>query len=169
MKKVCFLIVLVSSIVKAQNSPIIFASTDTFIEGQAEPNLTIHASTDGDFTSDSNAAAGIDGSFNITYVAALASTITVVYVWTVDANGKRSQYIAVPVETAQSILNKIGNPSTNPYEIGAPKGKKITYKATIMNTNFSVPIARFNFTSNSEVDKKGDIVLFNSCWSWIRI
>lgn len=37
---------------------------------------------------------------------------------------------------------------------------KITYKATINNTNFTVPVARFNF--GNEDDSEGNVVLFNS-------
>lgn len=41
------------------------------------------------------------------------------------------------------------------------KNTKITYKATILNTNFSIPIARFNFSKNDSINK-GNIQLFNS-------
>jgi hypothetical protein len=41
------------------------------------------------------------------------------------------------------------------------KNTKITYKATILNTNFSIPIARFNFSKNDSLNK-GNIQLFNS-------
>ena len=41
------------------------------------------------------------------------------------------------------------------------KNSKITYKATIWNTNFSIPIARFNFKKDDDT-KLGDIQLFNS-------
>lgn len=40
-------------------------------------------------------------------------------------------------------------------------GKTTKFKATILNTNFSVPLARFNFTNNQN-DRKGNILLFNS-------
>lgn len=42
----------------------------------------------------------------------------------------------------------------------ALKNTKITYAATIYNTNFSVPVARFNFSSGS--NREGEVVLFNS-------
>lgn len=41
------------------------------------------------------------------------------------------------------------------------KNTKITYLATILNTNFSIPIARFNFSENDNLNK-GNIQLFNS-------
>ena len=41
------------------------------------------------------------------------------------------------------------------------KNTKITYKATILNTNFSIPIARFNFSKKDSINK-GNIQLFNS-------
>ncbi|AUC77682.1 hypothetical protein [Olleya sp. Bg11-27] len=41
------------------------------------------------------------------------------------------------------------------------KNTKTTYKATILNTNFSIPIARFNFSKNDSLNK-GNIQLFNS-------
>lgn len=41
------------------------------------------------------------------------------------------------------------------------KNSKITYLATILNTNFTIPIARFNFSENDNINK-GNIQLFNS-------
>ncbi|MCT4603447.1 MAG: hypothetical protein N4A59_11170 [Marinifilum sp.] len=41
------------------------------------------------------------------------------------------------------------------------KNTKITYKATIWNTNFSIPIARFNFIEDQD-NKLGNIKMFNS-------
>lgn len=41
------------------------------------------------------------------------------------------------------------------------KNTKITYNAKILNTNFSIPIARFNFSKNDSINK-GNIQLFNS-------
>ena len=37
---------------------------------------------------------------------------------------------------------------------------KMIYKARILNTNFTVPVARFNF--NNEDNKEGNVILFNS-------
>jgi hypothetical protein len=42
------------------------------------------------------------------------------------------------------------------------QNKTIKYKATIWNTNFSIPIARFNFSKNNVNNKLGDIQMFNS-------
>ena len=48
------------------------------------------------------------------------------------------------------------------------KNTKITYKATIFNTYFSVPIARFNRVKNDD-NKEGNVQLFNSVGAGISL
>jgi uncharacterized coiled-coil protein SlyX len=67
------------------------------------------------------------------------------------------------LELIQKQVNtKIAEFSLNEKSKLAFKNKTIKYKATIWNTNFSIPIARFNFTKNDDNNKFGDIQMFNS-------
>jgi hypothetical protein len=67
------------------------------------------------------------------------------------------------LELIQKQFNtKIAEFSLNEKSKLAFKNKTIKYKATIWNTNFSIPIARFNFTKNDDNNKFGDIQMFNS-------
>lgn len=62
----------------------------------------------------------------------------------------------------KQVNTKIAEFSLNEKSKLAFKNKTIKYKATIWNTNFSIPIARFNFTENDDNNKFGDIQMFNS-------
>jgi hypothetical protein len=67
------------------------------------------------------------------------------------------------LELIQKQVNtKITEFSLNEKSKLAFKNKTIKYKATIWNTNFSIPIARFNFTKNDDNNKLGDVQMFNS-------
>ncbi|UKM66574.1 hypothetical protein GSB9_03164 [Flavobacteriaceae bacterium GSB9] len=61
----------------------------------------------------------------------------------------------------QNVNTKIAEFNLNEKSKLAFKNKTIKYKATIWNTNFSIPIARFNFTKDNDT-KFGDIQMFNS-------
>jgi hypothetical protein len=62
----------------------------------------------------------------------------------------------------KQVNTKISEFSLNEKSKLAFKNKTIKYKATIWNTNFSIPIARFNFTKNDDNNKFGDVQMFNS-------
>ncbi|MDA3942862.1 MAG: hypothetical protein PF694_04905 [Bacteroidetes bacterium] len=64
-------------------------------------------------------------------------------------------------QAEQNVNTKIAEFNLNEKSKHAFKNKKIKYKATIWNTNFSIPIARFNFTKNDDT-KFGNIQMFNS-------
>jgi hypothetical protein len=75
---------------------------------------------------------------------------------TIPGNMEKLELIEKKVNT------KIAEFSLNEKSKLAFKNKTIKYKATIWNTNFSIPIARFNFTKNDDSNKFGDIQMFNS-------
>ncbi|MDA8730944.1 hypothetical protein N9M36_01270 [Flavobacteriaceae bacterium] len=75
---------------------------------------------------------------------------------TIPGNMEKLELIEKQVNT------KIAEFSLNEKSKLAFKNKTIKYKATIWNTNFSIPIARFNFTKNDDSNKFGDIQMFNS-------
>ncbi|MET0945503.1 MAG: hypothetical protein ABWY22_08840 [Flavobacterium sp.] len=110
---------------------------------------------------------------------------TKIKIWTVDETGK--QLIApydIPVDTPEGILDKLTkgeiklpviaptppappvvpipfNPEINGSQ---PKSTTYKYKVSMINTNFTIPIVRFNFAGNDDPteNKDGDIQLFNS-------
>jgi hypothetical protein len=51
---------------------------------------------------------------------------------------------------------------------GFPKSQTSEYTATVLNTNFTVPIIRFNRVEN-DPNKKGDVAFFNSVGAGIGI
>lgn len=65
-------------------------------------------------------------------------------------------------EEAKDVNSKMAQYILNDNAKKAFANKKVMYKATIWNTNFSIPIARFNFTKNDDNNKIGDIQMFNS-------
>lgn len=85
------------------------------------------------------------------------------------------------VEAPETILDKSklgtlvlpfkSTPTDNPDISGIqPLSSTFNYKATILNTNFTIPIARFNLTkSDGETSKQGDILLFNSIGAGVGI
>lgn len=63
--------------------------------------------------------------------------------------------------TASQVQKKYNQHILNKESKELFKNSKITYEATIFNTNFSIPIARFNFIGDDE-SKLGNIQMFNS-------
>lgn len=71
---------------------------------------------------------------------------------------------AISVRLASNQLNyEQQRTQINAYEAekDALKNTTLVYKTTILSTNFSVPLVRFNFVKGDE-NKQGDILLFNS-------
>ena len=79
-------------------------------------------------------------------------------------------------EANRQIIKEIKKKVNSKYEeyIVSEESKKafintkITYKATIFNTYFTVPIARFNRVTNDD-NKEGNVLLFNSVGAGISI
>lgn len=99
-------------------------------------------------------------------------------IWTVDETGvKKSEENIIQIETPEIILNRISTGNVklpinippiiqihiNPeLEDAQPISTTYNYKVAMVNTNFTIPIARFNLTSNDGTAKDGEILLFNS-------
>ena len=64
-------------------------------------------------------------------------------------------------KTASEVRKKYNQFLLNKESKELFKNTKITYEATIFNTNFSIPIARFNFIKDDD-SKFGNIQMFNS-------
>ncbi len=61
-----------------------------------------------------------------------------------------------------SVNVKIAEYSLNENSKRAFANKTLKYEATIWNTNFTIPVARFNFSKDNTNTKYGDVQLFNS-------
>lgn len=146
----------------AQDGPSINLSTTKLIQGFSNRYDTIKVSIDTDFKEEfSKVITDKDGNFNISYPVDLLATVKSVIVWKVDKDGNHSEPMAVPVLSSAEAIEALTKPVTNPFLKKRITGNVHSYKATILNTNFSIPLARFNFSSGED-SKKGNILLFNS-------
>lgn len=146
----------------AQDGPSINLSTTKLIQGFSNRYDTIKVSIDTDFKEEfSKVITDKDGNFKISYPVDLLATVKSVIVWKVDKDGNHSEPMAVPVLSSAEAIEALTKPVTNPFLKKRITGNVHSYKATILNTNFSIPLARFNFSSGED-SKKGNILLFNS-------
>ena len=149
------------SILSQTNPTILFASP-TLIQGTAEIATTVEISTDNNFTSEITIPVDNKGTFKHTFNPALKVGDDLI-IWTLNSNKKVSQRIFVKIEDSSNILESLSNNSlsTENFTNFTVAGKTMRYKATIWNTNFSIPLARFNFSDDDE-QKAGDLLLFTS-------
>ena len=146
----------------AQTNPqVIFASPD-LIQGTGGIGNTIEISTDSDFVAEHKIVVDNTGGFKFTFPTSLIVGDNII-IWSINSKQKISQRILVKIEQPKSILETFsrGDATTSNFTNYTVAGKTVKYKATIWNTTFSVPLARFNFTKNDS-QKKGDLLLFNS-------
>lgn len=120
----------------------------------------------------------IDNKFNLKF-SHPRDVKQIVSVWS-DKNTKSSNYI---VEDEISIVKKLTENATksessyigeleaiNEFnaEKQALKNTTLVYSSTVISTNFSIPLVRFNFVEG-DGQKQGDILLFNSIGAGIGI
>ncbi|WP_165730251.1 hypothetical protein [Polaribacter sp. 20A6] len=143
------------------NPQVIFSSPD-LIQGTGQIGTTIEISTDSDFTSEHQVAVDNKGEFKFTFPTSLTVGNNII-IWSVNSKKEISQRILVKIQQPDLILQNFsnGNLSTRNIANYSVAGKTVKYKATIWNTNFSIPLARFNFTKDVQ-QKNGDLLLFNS-------
>lgn len=153
--------------------------TDNQIIGSGTPNATLHLKP-------SSAVAVIDntipanGLFNFTLAGLTAGEDAIIWE---TSNGKDSDKIVKPILTNSQMIIVLSNPSTTTdlakknYSISEKlmsdnllmKSTIATYKKVILNTNFTIPVARFDinkpqYDSSGALigDTKGSISLFSS-------
>ncbi|MBD8490175.1 hypothetical protein IFO69_15575 [Echinicola sp. CAU 1574] len=146
----------------SQVNPEIHYASPNRITGLAAPGEKVKISTDRDFSAEYTIDVSDSGRFSISFDPAL-NTGDDLIVWSENTDKEVSQRIFVKVEDASSILSSLTDqpPLINSFTSPSVAGKTVVYKATIWNTNFSIPLARFNF-SRSEDRKSGDLLFFNS-------
>lgn len=148
--------ILTCFIANSQNVPMINFVSPTQIQGEGERDSTIHISIKDGLNSDFQTKVDKNGVFNFTFPNIL--TTKNVIVWSTDEDNISSQKVFVVVSDPNTILQNL---ETFKFSSSQIAGKTVKYKATIWNTNFSIPLARFNFTKNNQ-NKEGDLMLFNS-------
>lgn len=149
------------SIFGQTNPQVIFASPE-FIQGKGEIGTIIEISTDTDFIAEHQIPIDNKGGFKFNFPTSLTAGDNII-IWSVNSKKEFSQRILVKIEQPSSILETFSNDdlTTKNFTNYSVAGKTVKYKATIWNTNFSIPLARFNFTKNDD-QKTGDLLLFNS-------
>jgi hypothetical protein len=104
----------------------------------------------------------------------LQPTITL---WAEDDEGNQSTQVnytaLIPSFVLQGIRNgtvtlpsKINNPEIDGIQTVSTTFK---YKVKMLNTNFTIPLARFNFITDNSNSKRGEILLFNSVGAGIGV
>jgi hypothetical protein len=143
------------------NPNVLFASPD-IIQGTGEIGTTIEISTDSDYTAELKIPVDNNGMFKHSFNPSLNVGDNLI-IWTLNSKNEISQRIFIKIEDSSNILEAFttNSLSTKNFTNLSVAGKTVKYKATIWNTNFSIPLARFNFTDNDE-QKTGDLLLFNS-------
>lgn len=157
MRKVLTILFLALCIIaNAQTTPSINFVNSTKIQGKGEINSTIHISTKDESNSEFQTTVDENGTFEFIF----PNTVTTesIFVWSTNSNNKSSVRVSVNINNPKTPKR-----SSETYNFISPQvaGQTINYKATIWNTNFSIPLARFNFTKDSQ-NKRGDLILFNS-------
>ena len=133
-----------------------------FIKGQADSMSKIKVSINNDLTPEYIEQSTKEGDFVIHFDPALASEQLIIF-WQTNENDEDSkkESLVIPSLNSQKATFKAEDFQNSKFYTQALAGRTTRYKATIYNTNFSIPLARFNFTKDSN-DRLGNILLFNS-------
>lgn len=165
------------------------SATYTQIIGNADPKTVVKFYIDKDTKKTNTIIVNYKGIFDYNFkpvlIAKENNKTTDIVLWSEDEAGKKSDSLVIKVETSEELLNriKLGTYSLpqknsnatatsiyNPEIFEAqPPSTTYSYRATILNTNFTVPIARFNLVKGEADTKKGDILLFNSIGAGVGI
>lgn len=158
----CLFLCAISFSIFAQTNPRVDFATPVLIQGTGATGDIIRISTDNDFSEEHSVAVDKNGSFKFSFPTALKVN-DIVIVWSESSSKEISQRISVIIEDPESVVAAFSGPNFSPKSFTnlTAAGRTIRYKATIMNTNFSIPLARFNF-SKEDNEKAGDLLLFNS-------
>lgn len=182
-KKLLLITVLFCELLYSQISPQITVLTTTIIAGRAETGSIVYIDTDGKGNEEFKLTIDNTGKFSQIFNPALTSGNFVI-IWSEDLDNKVSSKVAHVIKTDAEIIKEIINPiSTKADEATLVEKMRaqdlslansvLTYQTGILNTNFSIPVARFNL-SKDDASAKGNISLFSSIGagiglSWGRI
>ncbi|RZK50083.1 MAG: hypothetical protein EOO99_02530 [Pedobacter sp.] len=187
MKKITLLLLMfpISLIAQTIQKPSNVYFTLNEIKGNAEPNSLIKL--DRNVGSIANKPiitimVNNNGFFAYTFETALpliagTNSQPQLTIWAEDNRGNLSAKETITAMEINYALNNLSDGSLvlpvnqyNPLLKGSqPKSTTFKYKVTMLNTNFTVPIARFNFVADNNGSKHGDLLLFNSVGAGVGI
>jgi hypothetical protein len=164
------------------------------IIGNSDVTTAVKIDLNNDSKSDHTVIVNYQGYFEFEFPTALtppigaaAGTFPVINIWAEDIRGNRSAVSSVTANSSNEVLAKIASGTTtlptrvipsvapadnfNPDLIDKqPPSTTLRYKCRMANTNFTVPICRFNLVKNDGTDSKvGNLILFNSIGAGIGV
>lgn len=168
--------------------------TDKKISGNADKTSIIKIDIDSGEKTTYSIVVNYVGYFEYQFPTPLKISDKPISIWAEYEDGKKSEILKLTPKTDSQLLNDITSGKTtlpfkklpevkeepakdtipkilNPEMFGIQQANTtFKYKTTIINTNFTIPVARFNTIKNSEANSKvGDIILFNSIGAGVGI
>lgn len=165
--------------------------TEKQISGNADKTSVIKIDIDGGEKATYSIVVNYIGYFEFQFPTPLKITDKPISIWAENEDGKKSEILKLIPKTDSQLLTEItvgkvtlpfkklppvveeqkAPKIDNPEMYGIqPPNSTFKYKTTIINTNFTIPVARFNTIKNSEANSKvGDIILFNSIGAGVGI
>jgi hypothetical protein len=151
-------------------------STTTLI-GLGDSGDDIQISTNNDSTPEFTVKVNNDGFFEYTFAVALTAGNNIL-IWA-ENNKVKSETVSAMVESDSQIATKMAKSITDNSEVAvvnkldeeafALRNTALTYKVWIVNTNFNIPLARFNLLEQENETKVGDLILFSSIGAGVGI
>lgn len=194
MKTLLLLLFFSFAIGYSQTVPTNVLLTDKQISGNADKTSVIKIDINGGEKETDSIVVNHIGYFEFKFPKPLKITDKPISIWAENEDGKKSEVLKLKPKTDYQLLNDITSGKVslpfkklppvveepakdtipkilNPEMFGIqPPNTTFKYKTTIINTNFTIPVARFNTIKNSEANSKvGDIILFNSIGAGVGI
>jgi hypothetical protein len=173
-----------NGVCQSVNPPSNVILTTNSVVGNAEIDKTVEIDLNDDGTFEHSIVVNYQGIFRFTFPSPITlvvagSTQPPVNLRCVDSQGNTSAVIEIIPTSESAVIDDLANGRLSIPRYTTEESNRnaifqnqkrllanstIKYKATIWNTNFSVPVARFNFTKDEEGSdtKDGELVLFNS-------
>jgi len=161
----------------SQTAPKITMAGIAFVVGTGDAGDQISVSTSNTSSADYQGTISPSGNFRIDFNPSLTAG-NPIKIWT-ERGGNKSAELSITVQTDAQLVLQMVQSTTNATETSSLLKKlkdenyelrntQLWYPATIVTTNFTIPMARFNLVKNSE-QKKGDILLFSSIGAGVGI
>ena len=159
-KQLLFILSLITAGAFAQDVTIKSLSTKGII-GVTKPDAVVKVDGDLDGIPEDEGMADSNGNFIVTFSTQKSSGAKL-WVWSEIQKTKRLSK-DTKLERGDVVSVTIGTDFTATFQAEDLSNKTKFYKATILTTNFNIPVARFDFlTKSAQDDSKGNITLFNS-------
>lgn len=196
MKKITLLLLLFSiTIGYSQTVPTNVILSEKQISGNADKTSVIKIDIEGGEKATYTIVVNYIGYFEYQFPTPLKIADKPISIWAENEIGKKSKVLKLNPKTDSQLLADITagkvtlpfkklppvedliieqvidttfkNPQLSDVQ---PKNTTYKFKTKIINTNFTIPVARFNTIKNSEANSKvGDIILFNSIGAGVGV